>query len=278
MTVHRARKLSRTPRRCLYFVSTLLSGGALILGHPNVAVAGPHALWFVVHDICMADMKLRSSPFPCLLVDRDFGYAVIKNPRSSSEVLVVATTKLSGIEAPPLLAPSSPNYWQAAWGARRYVEMRIGRSLPRSDVGFAINSKYGRTQDQLHIHIDCVKPSVLETLTSSERGIGPRWAELSAPLTGRRYRAMWIATDDLTTRDPFKLLFDGDAKAREDMASETLAVIPMTLPDGVDGFVLLSRRADLAVDDKGASEELLDHSCRIAKTAAPAIQQVEPEE
>ena len=233
-------------------------------------------MWFVVHDICMADMKVRGSPFPCLLVDKALGYAVIRNPSSSSEVLLVPTTRLSGIEAPQLQAPSSPNYWQAAWRVRRYVETRLGRPLPRSDIGLAINSKYGRTQDQLHIHVDCVKPGVLETLMSIGRSIGPEGADLNVDLSGHRYHAMWIATSELGTQDPFKLVFAGDPKAREDMASETLAVIPMTTSDGVDGFVVLSHQADLAINDKGAGEELLDHSCRVARTAAPAVQQGGP--
>ena len=123
----------------------------------------------------------------------------------------------------------------------------------------------GRTQNQLHIHIDCIRVEVRQALLANAGKIGPGWADLDVDLAGHRYRAMRIAGEDLGPRDPFKLLAEGDPAAAADMGSETLTVAGAVLPDGTPGFYLLSDRADLTHLDMGSSESLLDHDCAILK-------------
>ena len=81
--------------------------------------------------------------------------------RSTTRVIVVPTTPISGIESPALLRENAPNYWEAAWEARRFVEEGARRQLPRDKIGMAINSAVSRSQDQLHIHVACVAPAVI---------------------------------------------------------------------------------------------------------------------
>jgi CDP-diacylglycerol pyrophosphatase len=47
---------------------------------------------------------------------------VLQTPSSATQVIVVPTTGISGIESPALLRKNAPNYWEAAWDARRFVE------------------------------------------------------------------------------------------------------------------------------------------------------------
>jgi CDP-diacylglycerol pyrophosphatase len=69
---------------------------------------------------------------------------------------------------------------------------------------------------------------------------------------------------DLSDADPFRLLADGDEGARQHMGLETLAAIGAYF-GAQEGFVLLADRADPAAGDMAHSEDLLDHSCAIAR-------------
>jgi CDP-diacylglycerol pyrophosphatase len=65
---------------------------------------------------------------------------VLRAPSSATHVIVVPTALISGIESPALLRENAPNYWEAAWDARRFVEEGARRPLPRDKIGMAINS------------------------------------------------------------------------------------------------------------------------------------------
>ena len=225
--------------------------------------AHPNALWRVVHDLCVPDKKVSGLAAPCMAVDLAHGHAIVTDPGHRTQVLFVPTTRISGIESARLLAAASPNYWQAAWQARWAFERRLGRNLPREDIALAVNSRSGRTQEQLHIHIDCVRADVRRALQNHEGEIGAAWADLPVDLAGHRYRVRRLKSADLGARDPFKLLAD-DPKAAADMGRQTLVMVGATFEDGSPGFVLLSDRADLARGDKAAGEDLLDHACGVA--------------
>jgi len=228
--------------------------------------AHPNALWHIVHGVCVRDMRLSGLPAPCAEVNLAGGYAVWKDIEQNTQYLLVPTRRITGIESPILQAPSTPNYWQAAWTARRFIDGQEGADIPREDIGLAVNSIYGRTQSQLHIHIDCVKPNVRRLLQSHEAEIGSRWSSLA--IQQRRYRVRWISGSDLGDTDPFKLLARTDRTARRDMGSQTLVLIGASRSNGRPGFYMLSDRADPGLDDDAAGEEVLDHHCSILSQAA----------
>ncbi|MGH7735292.1 MAG: CDP-diacylglycerol diphosphatase, partial [Gemmatimonadales bacterium] len=225
--------------------------------------ADPNALWHVVHDLCVPAMKSVHRPAPCTKVDLRGGYAVLKDIRGDTELLLIPTRRVGGIEDPQVLAAASPNYWQDAWDAKGLFEARARRPVPRDDLGLAINSVYGRSQNQLHIHIDCVRRDVRDALAANLSKIGPRWSTLPVTLAGHRYRAMRLVGESIAPRNPFALLARGDPEARADMGRETLAVFGATFARGQPGFILLSDRADALGLDIGASEQLLDHGCAV---------------
>jgi CDP-diacylglycerol pyrophosphatase len=220
----------------------------------------PNALWHIVHDLCVTDMKASGVPAPCAAVNRKGGYAVLKDPQGRTQYLLVPTARVTGIESPQLMSRGSPNYWQAAWSSRRLIEGRVGRAIPRQDLGLAVNSIPGRTQNQLHIHIDCVRRDVRDTLEARAAEIGMRWAPLPLTLLGDHYQARWVKGAELGTNDPFKLLASADFAARGDMGQETLVVLGAVGRSGAPGFVVLSGRADQGV---ATGEELLDHGCEV---------------
>lgn len=228
-------------------------------GHIDQASqAHPNALWRVVHGLCVSDARLTGQPAPCLAVDRAGGFAVVPDPGRRTQVLLVPTTRLAGIESRALLAPGSPNYWQAAWDARRFVEQRAGRRVARDEIAMAINSIDSRSQNQLHIHVDCIRPDVRKALAAHGSRIGPGWAPLTIPLAGERYRARRLSGADLGRRNPFAILAADARGARSPMAHETLVVAGATGSGSKPGFILLARGGGHAF-----GEELLDHQCAI---------------
>ena len=237
-------------------------GTPLLDSHPN-------ALWRVVHDLCAVDRRVLGLPEPCLAVHLREGWAVVKDTRQRTHILVVPTRRIPGIESRFLLEPGAPNYWRDAWKARSYFERLLGRPAPRGDYALVINSLYGRTQDQLHIHIDCIQPLVAEALREAAPDVGPAWAPLETPIAGQRFEARRINGEDLE-RNPFKLLATGIPDARTNMGQYTLAAVPMTFPGGEPGFILLARRADLAHGDPANGESILDNQCLLLRAPLQA--------
>jgi CDP-diacylglycerol pyrophosphatase len=223
--------------------------------HPG----NPDALWNIVSKKCVPQAQDPSRPNACAYVDATQGYAVLKDLNGPGQHLLIPTEKISGIESPLLEQPGLPNYWRDAWDARVYLERRLHTTLRREDVGLAINSASGRSQNQLHIHIDCMQPEVTAALAAQRASLDTSWRELDTPLEGHHYRARLITDATLHDTDPFKLLL-ADTRARDvPMADQTLLLTGTTLADGQPAFILLNDHVHGL--DRASAEELLDHSC-----------------
>jgi CDP-diacylglycerol pyrophosphatase len=257
-----ARETRITPRLSAAGLVMLLAG--LAAGSPAHA-GDPDALWKIVSQKCAPKAAAGERPAPCRLLDPARRYAVLKDLVGASQYLVIPTDRISGIESPTLEAADAPNYWEAAWEARQFMEESLGKPVPRDDVGLAVNSERGRTQNQLHIHIDCVDQAVIRAISANRDAVTSSWSAFPVPLAGHAYAAMRIEAPDLAGTDPFRLLADGDARARADMGDETIVAVATTFKSGGEGFVLLADHADLMSGDRGSGEELLDHDCAVLK-------------
>jgi CDP-diacylglycerol pyrophosphatase len=248
----------RQPRRL-----ALLAFAAALCASPARA-ADPDVLWKIVHDQCVPNEQQRHKALPCAEVDLtggvDRGYAVLKDLVGYTQFLVIPTARVAGIEDPALLAAKAPNYWAPAWIARLYAFARAHKELPRDAIGLAVNSVKGRSQNQLHIHIDCVQPDLRRYLARRAARMPERWADLGEAYNGHRYLAMRVDSRDLAGVDPFELLARSIPAARAHMGNWTLAAIGMPR-----GFVLLAGHVNPATNDNAAAEELLDHDCALAK-------------
>ncbi|HUI20519.1 MAG TPA: CDP-diacylglycerol diphosphatase [Methylocella sp.] len=231
----------------------------------SVLAASRDGLWVVVHDICLPAYQEIGVAFPCAEVDIangvDRGFAVLETPSSATHVLVVPTTRISGIESPELLSEDAPNYWEAAWGARHLVEEGAHRRLSRDNIGMAINSAATRSQDQLHIHVGCIAPPVAEFLRGHQEEIHEAWSPLSAPLVGHKFFAMKVDTESLAHVDPFKLLAHGLSTGKFAMGKQTLAVIGATFHGGRAGFYLLANDSSASSSEIVSAEALLNDKC-----------------
>jgi len=239
---------------------------ALLVASPAARAASPDALWNIVHGRCVPNQQLHNAPSPCTSVSlaggEAHGYAILKDIKGASQFLLIPTDRITGIESPKILADDAPNYFAAAWAARSGTEAVFHHPLPREDISLAINSPLARSQNQLHIHIDCLQPAVVAALHAHAAAIGPSWAPLPVPLQGHPYRAKWLPESALAASNPFKLLAaDVGAPA---MKLQTLIVAGAVSPSGQPGFVLLADHADPTLNDHAGGEELQDHSCTVA--------------
>ena len=222
-----------------------------MLAAPHYAAADADALWYIVNEQCVPDQQQFHSPKPCDQVDLAAGYVVLKDRVGDTQFLLMPTAHITGIESPEILAPGSPNYWNAAWQARHFVDERAHRTMPPETISLAVNSADARTQNQLHIHIDCLRLDVQAALREHAGDIGTAWEPFPVKLSGHDYMAMRIDRPDLGDANPFVLLADGIPGARADMARYTLVVV-----GDPGGFVLLAGH--------GSGEELQDHACAAA--------------
>ena len=233
------------------------------------AQADPNALWNIVHGQCVPDELQHGDPKPCAEVELGSGlaggYAVLKDIRGATQYLLIPTRQIGGIESRALLEPHAANYFADAWRERHLVEKVLGHAMPRDTLSLAINSELARSQNQLHIHIDCVRADVRDALRRERAAIGRRWKPLPVSLAGHRYSAMRITGGSLAGHDPFKLLARGVPGAAADMGQHTLVVVGMQYAHSGPGFVILDDHADPGHGDDAGGEELQDHTCALAR-------------
>lgn len=232
----------------------------------------PDALWKIVHGRCVADQQTNHLPAPCASIDLDGGSAVLKDIEGASQYLLIPTARITGIESPAILAPDAPNYFARAWAVVPLVDDRLHRTLPRQDLALAINSESGRSQNQLHIHVDCIRPDIRAALDHAAPAIRTTWRTLPQRLALHRYRAIWLPGDTLAdTTNPFRVLASSLADPSAEMGRHTLVLVGASR-HGRPGFILLDGKAGLLSTTlspaiklgSGSGEELEDHTCRIA--------------
>jgi len=243
----------------------LLSGCAAVsatLPPPPLHPDG-QKLWQIVNGRCVPGQIASGDPAPCTTVSVatgvERGYALLKDRVGAGQFLLMPTTLISGIEAPALVRTDSPNYFTPAWQAGRFVAAAFDKPLAREDIGVAVNSQYGRTQDLLHLHVDCLRLDVRDALKRSSLRIGWRWSR-GPVLAGHRYYAVRVDGDDVVKANPFTLLVRGMHVASNDMGAWTLVLAGARFA-GRPGFVLLAARADPANGYDGSGEQLQDHDC-----------------
>lgn len=247
-------------------VLALVLAVAVLAAQP--ARADRMALWNIVHGQCAPHVEAGQGPAPCERVDlshgEDDGVALLKDLVGVAQFLAIPTRRVTGIEDPFLLDPAAPDYFAFAWGARDALAARLGRPLPREATAIALNSQSARSQDQFHLHVDCLDREVGAALAGVASAIDETWRPMVRPLNGRAYWARRVLSDDLSGVRPLRLLAEGVPDAREHMGQETLAVVGATFSGG-PGFILLADHAELA--GGGHAEDLQDHSCALAPPA-----------
>jgi CDP-diacylglycerol pyrophosphatase len=222
--------------------------------------ADRHALQEIVQEHCVTDWIARHDPAPCVQVvlpdpaHGDSGYAVLPDRKGGAHFLLIPIRSIPGIESPLLSAPGAPNYFAFAWEARARLTDVVGQAVPRSAVGLAVNPPKARSQDQLHIHVECLSTEVVRTIDDASPRLGPAW--MTVRIGGARFEARRLMGETLGDRNPFEILARDIPDSNRIPADYTLLVAGSEFPEG-PGFVLLA-------GTERAAELLLDSSCAAA--------------
>jgi CDP-diacylglycerol pyrophosphatase len=239
------------------WVALSIAGGVAGLFAAAGSCADRDALREIVQEQCLPHWRDQHTPAPCMEVHVDdaaaSGYAVLADRKGGAHFLLIPTKTISGIESPALEAPGAPSYFLAAWQAHERLDGVIGRPVPPRLVGLAVNPLHARGQDQLHIHIECLRPDVYETLAKQAAHVSSSWTPVS--LGGASYWLRSISAD-LGADDPFQLLASHPPEAGRGMNDYTLVVAGS--PNG--GFLMLA-------SSSAAGELLLDSTCAAVQAA-----------
>ena len=202
----------------------------------------------------------RHDPAPCLEVvpadaarpaSADGGYAVLADRKGGAHFLLIPTSRIPGIESPLISQPDAPNYFAFAWRARSYLAGKAGHRVPRETVGLAVNPPRARSQDQLHIHIECLRSDVLRALADASGHLEDAWTPVE--IGGAHFEARRLSGEELGERNPFEILARQPPDPRRSPADYTLVLAGMQFREG-PGFALLA-------GTERAGELLLDSAC-----------------
>jgi len=220
----------------------------------------PNALWNIISQQCVPNQQHNNNPSPCQKVDLTKRYVLFKDNKGPYHDLVMPTDKITGIEDPVLQTGKAKPYFSYAWNNRKDLSVRIGKPLKDQWISLAINSKYGRSQNQLHIHVSCLRQDVYDTLGKSSQKIDRSWLPLAEKLAGHSYMARKLEGSDLTKEDPFRLLQTYAIEQGDRIGKYGLALV--ISPRGE--MILLANRLKLTELSLGSAEEIQDYHCAIA--------------
>ncbi|HEY2020105.1 CDP-diacylglycerol diphosphatase [Paraburkholderia sp.] len=237
----------------------MLAAAVAVSSCAGLSTIDSNALWKIVDIRCVPSQQTTGTPGQCTLVDLDKRYVVLKDIFGRSQYLLMPTDRITGIESPLILAPGAKDYWSDAWDSRHYVQQAVKRKLPDDQLGLEINSEYRRSQNQLHIHIDCMRRDVSAALAIHTHDAPGEWRWDT--IDGERYRIMRVTS--LTGADnPFRIVArDNPTPAM--MASQTILVTGAAASAGAHGWLIVNSGIDLD-NGSGTAEGLLDHACRVA--------------
>ncbi|GLR08839.1 CDP-diacylglycerol diphosphatase [Mixta theicola] len=216
-----------------------------------------NALWQIISQQCVPGQQQNNDPSPCQRVNIAEGYVTLKDRNGPLQYLLMPVARISGIESPALRDPATANFFALAWQQRYLLTMRHGAVVPDSAISLAINSEYGRTQNQLHIHLSCLSPAVRQQLDRLTPQLNSHWQPKT--LHQHRWLIRTLTSAELTQQSSFIRLMQEVPQAQQEMGKYGLALA--TLSDG--RLALMAIERDWLRMNRASAEELQDHRCTI---------------
>ncbi|MDR3097384.1 MAG: CDP-diacylglycerol diphosphatase [Paraburkholderia sp.] len=228
-------------------------------GCVRLSTLDANGLWKVVGEQCVPNARDTGNPGPCTSVDFQKRYAVLKDINGRAQYLLIPTDRVAGIESPEILYGGSPEYWRGAWAAGRYVDAKLNTTLAPTQLGLEINSSQRRSQNQLHIHVDCMRNDIADALAPYRHDPPGTWRW--ATLDGKRYRVTRVTTL-ADNGNPFRVV-ERSLGPQRSMAVQTILVTGAGPDTARDGWLVVNSGLDVE-GGTGTAEGLLDHSCALA--------------
>lgn len=255
----------RSRRSALAALVLSLVAAFAATGCVRLSTLDANGLWKVVGEQCVPNARDKGEPGPCTTVDFQKRYAVLKDISGRAQYLLIPTDRVPGIESAEILYGGSPEYWAGAWAAGRYVDAKLKTTLAPTELGLEINSSQRRSQNQLHIHVDCMRNDIADALAPYRHDAPGTWRWTT--LDGKRYRITRVMS--LTDRgNPFRVVARS-LGAQQSMAVQTILVTGAGPDTARDGWLVVNSGLDVE-GGTGTAEGLLDHSCALAQAHAQA--------
>lgn len=221
---------------------------------------GRGALRQIVQNMCVIHWTQHRDPAPCTRVFLEdlkvsnSGYAVLQDPGGGAHYLLAPTQTMTGTDSSELLDPDAPNYFADAWRARDLISKFVGHEVPRTAIGLVVNTVPTRAYDQFHIHIDCLRQDVSDSLRAAADRVSDTWAPLT--VGGGTFQAMRIMGDSLDGSNLFELVANMSPDVKHHLRDYTLIVAGSQFK-GAAGFIVLTGTGP-------TGEILLDSTCAVA--------------
>ncbi|MDF0533412.1 CDP-diacylglycerol diphosphatase [Shewanella sp. A32] len=256
--------MTKSARNLLLLVAALIVVAAAVAAYFwQTPAHNPNALWQLISERCVPDMEEHGKPAPCSEVNESLGYVTLKDRNGILQYLLMPVEHISGIESPELLQRNTPNFFAIAWEQRQLAKAIMAQhhqQVPDSALSLAINSEYGRTQNQLHIHISCLRQDVRQQLDVLTPSLNDHWQQHE--LGPNDYWLRELSDQQLHDESAFIRLARELPDANDNMGHYGLALA--NLPNGK--LVLMAIKANWFAANNASAEELQNHSCPILNT------------
>ncbi len=236
--------------------TALVAVSWLIWGHGN-----GDALWRIVSQQCVPEQRDMKNSAPCLVVDLEQHYVLFKDRQGPLHHLIIPTDRITGIESPLLLEDNTYAFFANAWQQRGRLAAEADKPINDQFLSLAVNSRYGRSQGQLHIHLACLRPEARALLDEHATQVTAEWQPLGVKLNGHAYLAKRLGGQDLVRENPFKVL--GDYARQQDDSISRYGLALVVAPGG--DLLLLANRLNLADFNLGSAGEIQDYGCALAR-------------
>jgi CDP-diacylglycerol pyrophosphatase len=248
----------------LNFVFCLIVFSLLSACQSVKAQKNPDVLWYFVNQKCVPNFKVNNNSAPCdkveLKNDGVSGHVVFKDKNGPLQYLLMPTEKITGIEDPKILDQNTLNYFAIAWKERDFMAKKYNAPIDDSIISLTINSSLGRSQNQLHVHISCIRPDIAQTLSNHLDSLTENWSLIPGGLMGHHYFFKSLELRDLMSENSF-LILQEIPEAKNNIGEFGMGLVVIKDLNGAIKYILLADQALPAEGDYGSVEEIQDHTC-----------------
>ena len=186
----------------------LFISAIVLLGAMGTVFAAERGLLSSVVQVCVTNYQLTGASFPCLEVNTaqgaSRGFVTIRAPLARTHIIVCRRQKSKELKTRRFSHPT-PRITFRCVGSTKICD----RGGAASDQGgrYRAGDKFaaGRSQDQLHIHVDCLRRRYAQLLRLHNSALrSDRWSRLPFAFRGRYYWALLLNSADLSQTNVFR--------------------------------------------------------------------------
>lgn len=259
----------------LKWLTVILTVALVIIGGWMWFYGQSDDLWRIVSRQCIPQRMVQEQTKqalqpPCIDVvsspNLEKGYVIFKDRKGPMHILLIPTEKISGIEDPRLLDPETTDYFRKAWDSRHYLTQLANKTVSREMVSLTINSAWGRSQNQLHIHIACIRPEIKAHLVSQLEDFSDKWTSVEYGVNNDYYLVRTLTEEQFQEVSLFRRLASEIPDAEKEMGKYGMALVPYRDKNKKPMYLMLVNKVDVMDLNLGYTGDLLDYQCDLLNT------------